>query len=173
MFGECGRKPWRGDTPHARESLTMSKIKNYRDFWFPYKNCRGGQIPCEHYSALPWFLVTVQKLLCGDQLPCNNNYRVLPWRRATVQSIPWWPITVHQLLCNNTVVAVYRGKRYRDEKSLPRKALEITRHNWYLYIIHTETDVLFCKICLVLFCGSFLVHKMVTRTQMFVMMDSN
>ena len=53
VFGECGRKPWRGDTPHTRESLLMSKIKNYRDFWFPYKNCRGGQIPCENYCALP------------------------------------------------------------------------------------------------------------------------
>ena len=69
MFGECGRKPWRGDTPHAREPLTMSKIKNYRDFWFPYKNCRGGQIPCKNYCALPWFLITVQKLLVA-------NYRV-------------------------------------------------------------------------------------------------
>ena len=63
VFGECGRKPWSGDTPHAREPLTMSKIKNYRDFWFPYKNYRGGQIPCENYCALQWFLVTVQKLL--------------------------------------------------------------------------------------------------------------
>ena len=71
-----------------------------RGFWLPYKN------------------------YCGDQLPCNN-YRVLPWRLATVQSIPWLPTTVHQLL-SNTVVAVYHGKRYRDEKSLPRKALRIT-----------------------------------------------
>ena len=47
-----------------------------------------------------------------------TNYRAT----ITVQSIPWLPITVHQLLCN-TVVAAYRGKRYRDEKSLPRKAL--------------------------------------------------
>ena len=65
MFGEeCGRKPWRSDTPHAREPLIMSKIKNEHDFWFPYKNCRGGQIPCENYYAFPLFLVTVQKLLC-------------------------------------------------------------------------------------------------------------
>ena len=71
-----------------------------RGFWLPYKN------------------------YCGDQLPCNNC-RALPWWLATVQSIPWLPITVHQLLCN-TVVAAYRGKRYRDEKSLPRKALEIS-----------------------------------------------
>ena len=71
-----------------------------RGFWLPYKN------------------------YCGDQLPCNN-YHALPWWLATVQSIPRLPITVHQLLCN-TVVAVYRGKRYRDEKSLPRKALEIS-----------------------------------------------
>ena len=121
VFGECGRKPWRGDTPHAREPLTMSKIKitvisgfrteiavvakyrakitgHCRGFWLPYKN------------------------YCGDQLPCNN-YRALPWWLATVQSIPWLPITVHQLLCN-AVVAVYRGKRYRDEKSLSRKALQ-------------------------------------------------
>ena len=68
-----------------------------RGFWLPYKN------------------------YCGDQLPCNN-YRSLPWWLATVQGIPWLPITVHQLLCN-TVVAAYRGKRYRDEKSLPRNAL--------------------------------------------------
>ena len=67
----------------------------YRGFWLRHKN------------------------YCGDQLPCNN-YRALPWWLATVQSIPWLPITVHQLLCN-TVVAAYRGKRYRDEKSSPRK----------------------------------------------------
>ena len=68
-----------------------------RGFWLPYKN------------------------YCGDRLPCNNH-RVLPWWLATVQSIPWLPTAVHQLLCN-AVVAAYRGKRYRDEKSLPRKAL--------------------------------------------------
>ena len=44
MRYDDGYEPWRGDTPHAREPLSMSKIKNYRDFWFPYKNCRGGQI---------------------------------------------------------------------------------------------------------------------------------
>ena len=75
-------------------------VHYYRGFWLPYKN------------------------YCGDQLPCNN-YRALPWWLATVQSIPWLPITVHQLPCN-TVVAAYRGKRYRDEKSLSRKALEKT-----------------------------------------------
>ena len=71
-----------------------------RGFWLPYKN------------------------YCGDQSPCNN-YRALPWWLTTVQNIPWLPITVHQLLCN-TVLAAYRGKRYRDEKSLPRKALKNT-----------------------------------------------
>ena len=94
-FQKCGRKPWRGDTPYAREPLTMSKIKNYSDFWFPYKNCRGGQIPCEltvHCRGL-WL---AYKNYCGDQLPCNN-YRALPWWLATVQSIPWLPITVHRL----------------------------------------------------------------------------
>ena len=60
-------------------------------------HCRGFWLPYKSY--------------CGDQLPCNN-YRALPWWLATVQSIPWLPITFHQLLCN-TVVAVYRGKRYR------------------------------------------------------------
>ena len=123
VFGEYGRKPWRGDTPHAREplcpcqKLKITEISGFRTkiavaakyrakitvhcwrgFWLPYKN------------------------YCGDQLPCNN-YRALLWWLATVQSIPWLPITVHQLLCN-TVVAAYCGKRYRDEKSLPRKALE-------------------------------------------------
>ena len=57
----------------------------------------------------------------------------LPWWPNTVRKIavhcrgfwfPWLPITVHQLLCN-TVMAVYRGKPHRDEKSLPRKALKI------------------------------------------------
>ena len=72
--------------------------------------CRGFWLPYKYY--------------CGDLLPCNN-YSALPWWLATVQSIPWLPITVHQLLCN-TVVAVYRGKRYRDEKPLPRKALKKT-----------------------------------------------
>ena len=46
VFGECGRKPWRGDTPHAREPLSLSKIKNYRDFWVPYKKYCGDQLPC-------------------------------------------------------------------------------------------------------------------------------
>ena len=71
-----------------------------RGFWLPYKNYCRGQLPC-------------------------NNYRALPWWLATVQSIPWLPITFHPLLLCNTVVAAYRGKRYRDEKSLPRKALKI------------------------------------------------
>ena len=55
----------------------------------------------------------------------NGKKAHTPWWLATVQSIPWLPITVHQVLCN-TVVAAYRGKRYGDEKSLPRKALGIT-----------------------------------------------
>ena len=79
---------------------------------------------CEKYCALPWFLVLPYKTYSGDPLPCNN-YRSLPWWLATVRRIPWLPITIHQLLCN-TVVAVYRDKRYRDEKSLPRKALNIS-----------------------------------------------
>ena len=123
VFGECGRKPWRGDTLHAREPCLCQKIKitvisgfrtkiavvakyrakitvHCRSFWLPYKN------------------------YCGDQLPCSN-YRALPWWLATVQSIPpWWPNIVHQLLCN-AVVAAYRGKRYRDQKPLPRKTLKI------------------------------------------------
>ena len=130
VFGECGRKPWRGDTPHAREPLSLSKIQNYRDYWFPYKNCRVVAkyrakitVHCRGFW-LPY------KIYCVDQLPCNN-YRVLPWWLATVQSIPWLSITVHQLLCN-TVVAAYRGKRYRDEKSLPRKALKNTTSSWHL-----------------------------------------
>ena len=80
---------------------------HYRGFWLPYKN------------------------YCGDQLPCNN-YRALPWWLATVQSIPWLPITVHQLLCN-TVVAAYRGKRYRDEKLLPRK--DLNKISWFAYVL--------------------------------------
>ena len=73
--------------------------RNYRGFWLPYRNYRGGQIPCKNYCALPWSLVTVQTL-------------------------PWWPVTVRKLL-RITAVAGYRGKRYRDEKPLPREALEI------------------------------------------------
>ena len=123
VFGEFGRKPWRGDTPHAREPLTMSKIENYGDFWFPYKNCRGDHIPCENYSALPWFLVTVQKLL---------------WRPITVQQLPCITVvaayrTEYSVVANyRPPITVqyrggcYRGKRYRDEKPLPRKALKIS-----------------------------------------------
>ena len=48
---------------------------------------------------------------------------------------------------------------------------EITTQNWYLCIIHTETS--FCRRSLVLFFGRILVHTMVTRTQFFVMTDSN
>ena len=123
VFGECGHKPWRGDTQHARASLSMSKIKDYRDFWFPYKNCVVAKYRAKIIVHCLGFWLPFENYCC-DQLPCNN-YRVLPWRLATAQSIPSQPITVHQLLCN-TVVAVYHGKRYRDEKSLPRKALRIT-----------------------------------------------
>ena len=68
VLGECGRKPWRGDTPHARESLSMSKIiikttvisgfrttkvavvakyhatitVHCRGFWLPYKSYCGN-----------------------------------------------------------------------------------------------------------------------------------
>ena len=83
VFGECGRKPWRGDTPHAREPLTMSKIKKItvifglrtkiavvakyrakitvhrRGFWLPYKSYCGDQLSCNNYRALPWWLATV------------------------------------------------------------------------------------------------------------------
>ena len=74
------------------------RTNNYRGFWLPYRNYRGGQLPCKTYCALPWSLVTVQKL-------------------------PWWPVTVRKLW-GITAVAGYRGKRYRDEKPLPREALE-------------------------------------------------
>ena len=76
------------------------RTNNYRGFWLPYRNYRGGQLPCKNYCALPWSLVTVQTL-------------------------PWWPVTVIKLL-RITAVAGYRGKRYRDEKSLPREALKMS-----------------------------------------------
>ena len=104
----------------------MSKLKNYRDFCFRTKIAVVAKYRakitvhcCRRGFWLPY------KNYCGDQLP-YNNYRALPWWLATVQSIPWLSITVHKLLCNNTVVGAYRGKRYRDEKPLPRKALKIT-----------------------------------------------
>ena len=71
VFGECGRKPWRGDTPHAREPLTMSNIQNYHDFWVPYKNCRG-QIPCENYCAMEALLYG-----CMTWAPRRDHYRLL------------------------------------------------------------------------------------------------
>ena len=104
VFGECGRKPWRGDTLHAREPLTMSKNYNYHDFWFPYKNCRRGKIPCENYCALSWFLVTVvtnyhatitacygggwlpYKVFRGCQLP-SANYCAIPWWLLTAANV--------------------------------------------------------------------------------------
>ena len=75
VFGECGRKPWRGDTPHAREPLTMSKIKNYFDFWFPYKK-------------LPRWPNTVRKLLC---IAVVSGYRTI----ITVVTNYRAAITVH------------------------------------------------------------------------------
>ena len=109
-------------------------------------HCRGFWLPYEKY--------------CGDQLPCNN-YRALPWWLATVQSIQWLPITVHRLLCN-TVVAAYRGKRYRDEKSLPKKALVILMIMTSL--MHTVDG------CLYVECVCMCVHvfKVVVSTVMYV-----
>ena len=72
VFGECGRKPWRGHTPHAREPLSMSKIKNYRDFWF----------------KLPWWPNTVRKLLCSAVV---SGYRT----KITVVTNYRATITVH------------------------------------------------------------------------------
>ena len=79
---------------------------------------------------MPWWPNTVRKLLCiavvsgyRTKITVVTNYRAtITVHYRGVQSIPWLPITVHQLLCN-TVVAAYHGKRYRDEKSFPRKAL--------------------------------------------------
>ena len=68
-------------------------------------HCRGFWLPYKNY--------------CGDQLPCitvvagyRTKYSVVANYRP--------PTTV------STVVAAYRGKRYRDEKSLPRKALDFS-----------------------------------------------
>ena len=72
-------------------------------------HCRGFWLPYKNYCVVTNYRATI-------------TVQQLPWWLATVQSIPWLPITVYHLLCN-TVVAAYRGKRYRDEKSLPRKAL--------------------------------------------------
>ena len=121
VFGECVRKPLRGDTPHARESLTMSKIKNYREFWFPYKN-----------QKLPWWLNTVRKLLC---IALVSGYRtkiiVVTKYRATITvhyrggwlpykvfrgcqlpstnycAIPWWLFTAANV---TEMKGRYRGK---------------------------------------------------------------
>ena len=73
----------------------------------------------------------MRKLLC---IAVISGYRtkitVVTNYRATITVVADYrtkysvvAITVHQLLCN-TVVAVYRGKLYRDEKSLLRKALK-------------------------------------------------
>ena len=77
------------------------RTNNYRGFWLPYRNYRGGQLPCKNYCAL------------------------LPWSLVTVQTLPWWPVTVGKFL-RITAVTGYRGKRYRDEKSLPREAFKIS-----------------------------------------------
>ena len=96
VFGECGRKPWRGDTPHARESLIMSKIKitvifgfrtknavvakyrakitvHCRGFWLPYKNYCGDQLPCNNYRALPW--CTKYSVVANYRPPITVQYR--------------------------------------------------------------------------------------------------
>ena len=109
----------------------------------------------------------MRKLLCiavvsgyRTKITAVTNYRALPWWLATVQSIPWLPITVHRLLCN-TVVAAYRGKRYRDENSLPRKALVILIMT---SLMHTVDG------CLYVECVCMCVHvfKVVVSTVMYV-----
>ena len=95
---------------HAREPLSMSKVKNYYDFWFPYKNCRGDQIPCENCCALHAVVsgyrtkitvvtnyratITVYyrggwlpyKVFRGCQLP-STNYRAIPWWLFTAANV--------------------------------------------------------------------------------------
>ena len=118
VFGECGHKPWRGDTQHARASLSMSKIKDYRDFWFPYK--------------IAWWPNTVRKLLCiavvsgyRSKITVVTNYRAtitvyyrggwLPqkvFRGCQLPSInycaiPWWLFTTANV---TKMKNRYRGK---------------------------------------------------------------
>ena len=105
--------------------------RNYRGFWLPYRNYRGGQLPCKHYCALPWSLVTVQTL-------------------------PWWPITVRSLL-RITAVAGYRGKRYRNEKSLPREALiflKKTSEEIAYFIFRSRFHVSLAVLCFATDCGA-------------------
>ena len=108
VLGECGRKPWRGDTPHAKEPLTMSKIKNYGDFCFRTKiavvakyrakitvHCRGFWLPYKitvvtnyraaitvHYRGgwLPY------KVFRDCQLP-STNYCAIPWWLLTAANV--------------------------------------------------------------------------------------
>ena len=111
-------------TRHMQENLCSCKkikitvISDFRTKLAVVAKCRAKiTVHCRRGFWLPY------KNYCGDELP-DNNHRALPWWLATVQSSPWLPITAHQLLCN-TAVTAYRGKRYRDEKSLPRKALKV------------------------------------------------
>ena len=99
------------------EDVLHVDIVYYRGFWLPYKNNRGFWLPYRNYHGF-WLPYRNYR---GGQLPCKN-YCALSWSLVTVQTLPRWPVTVRKLL-RITAVAGYRGKLYRDEKSLPREAL--------------------------------------------------
>ena len=98
VFGECGRKPWRGDTPYAREPLSMSKIKNYRDFWFPYKNCCGGHAKiivhcrCTKITVVIKYRATITVHYRGGWLP-YKAFRGCQLLSTNHCAIPWWLFT--------------------------------------------------------------------------------
>ena len=84
-------------TRYMEENLCpRQKIKNYRNFWFPYEiavvakyhakisvHCRGGwlpykvfrgcQLPSTNYCAIPWWLLTA-----ANVTDMNNRYRGKP-----------------------------------------------------------------------------------------------
>ena len=112
----------------------------YRGGWLPYKVFRGCQLPSTNYCAIifspplrsdrgrlsrllffPLFLFFYLFFGCSDGMEreacvCDHGLERSDLCAETIIII----III-------TVVAVYRGKRYRDEKSLPRKALKCSR----------------------------------------------
>ena len=97
VFGECGRKPWRGDTPHAREPLNcpcqklkINMISGFRAKIAVVPKYRAKSTVVTNYRAT----ITVHyrdgwlpyKVFRGCQLP-PTNYCAIPWWLLTAANV--------------------------------------------------------------------------------------